>query len=190
MSPEHSEEIHRYRRTVLLLLYLHTDRGLERPLLDRFASLKEQSFVGKDVLQRQVNEIRDQFEKIDVQDPTREIDHRDEQGEPFLLDQSAVYKDPLKRVPDFGSARLPATYPADIPCLYLGASADPAFPPELFTESSKAALFPGANLSSHVVRGGNHFMHQDPVCRDHVSAVLGKWIDSHASSAPKRPSRL
>jgi pimeloyl-ACP methyl ester carboxylesterase len=62
------------------------------------------------------------------------------------------------------AASLPASYPAEIPCLYLGASDDPAFPPPLFTEKSKAKLFPGANLTSHIIRGGNHFMHQVSHC--------------------------
>lgn len=55
---------------------------------------------------------------------------------------------------------LPATFPADIPCLYLGASKDPAFPPALFTERARTKLFPAGNLDALVIQDGNHFMHQ------------------------------
>ncbi|EFP79641.2 uncharacterized protein PGTG_05962 [Puccinia graminis f. sp. tritici CRL 75-36-700-3] len=106
MSPEFSEEIHRYRRTIILLLYLHTDRGLENLIQERFARLKDHSFVGENVLRKQVREAAPQLEKIEVKDPeiryflsefekggllgplswykTRDIDHSDEQGKSFL----------------------------------------------------------------------------------------------------------
>jgi hypothetical protein len=69
MSPEFSEEIHRYRRTIILLLYLHTDRGLESHIQKRFTRLKECSFVGENVLRKQVKEAANQLETIELKDP-------------------------------------------------------------------------------------------------------------------------
>ncbi|KAA1119763.1 hypothetical protein PGT21_033624 [Puccinia graminis f. sp. tritici] len=189
MSPEFSEEIHRYRRTIILLLYLHTDRGLENLIQERFARLKDHSFVGENVLRKQVREAAPQLEKIEVKDPEiRYFLSEFEKG--GLLGPLSWYKTRDIDHSDEQAASLPASYPAEIPCLYLGASDDPAFPPPLFTEKSKAKLFPGANLTSHIIRGGNHFMHQDPVYRDQVTEVIGNWIDNQLTTAQNRPSRL
>jgi len=187
MSDEFSHEINKYRKALILLLYLHTERGLEGPIMERFARLKGQSFVGIHVLQKQIKEVGKQLENIEIKDPeisyvlsefemggllgplswykTREIDHSDEQAR-----------------------SLPATFPADIPCLFLGASKDPAFPPTLFTERAKTKLFPGGNIDTLVIRDGNHFMHQDPALRAHVSQALGSWIESHTNNSPRLPS--
>ncbi|PLW33361.1 hypothetical protein PCANC_23104 [Puccinia coronata f. sp. avenae] len=177
MSDRFSEEIHRYRRTLILLLYLHTDRGLESSIKDKFARLKDRSFVGQHILQNQIEEVGDQLEHIEVKEP--EISYfLSEFEKGGLLGPLSWYKTREIDQSDEQAACLPPSYPAEIPCLFVGASKDPAFPPHRFTDQAKAKLFPAANLTTRIIRGGNHFMHQDPVFRDRVTEVIGTWIDS------------
>ncbi|POW08667.1 hypothetical protein PSTT_07408, partial [Puccinia striiformis] len=176
MSPEFSEEINRYRKTLILLLYLHTGRDLGSPILEQFGKLKNLKYVHENFLKDQVREFGNRLEKVEIKDP--EIS--------YILSEfdKGGLLGPLK-------ASLPITFPAELPCLHLGASNDQAFPPSLFTQKSNTKMFPTANLTSYIIHGGNHFMHQDPLYRDQVTQIIGNWIDSQLKiSRSAHPSHL
>jgi hypothetical protein len=91
MSDRFSEEIHRYRRTLILLLYLHTDRGLESSIKDKFARLKDRSFVGQHILQNQIEEVGDQLEHIEVKEPVSRGESTSCISDHFLHDQALFF---------------------------------------------------------------------------------------------------
>ncbi|KAH9458640.1 hypothetical protein Pst134EB_010938 [Puccinia striiformis f. sp. tritici] len=69
MSPEFSEEINRYRKTLILLLYLHTGRDLGSPILEQFGKLKNLKYVHENFLKDQVREFGNRLEKVEIKDP-------------------------------------------------------------------------------------------------------------------------
>ncbi|KAI9612122.1 hypothetical protein H4Q26_008214 [Puccinia striiformis f. sp. tritici PST-130] len=190
MSPEFSEEINRYRKTLILLLYLHTGRDLGSPILEQFGKLKNLKYVHENFLKDQVREFGNRLEKVEIKDP--EISYiLSEFDKGGLLGPLSWYKTRQIDHSDEQEASLPITFPAELPCLHLGASNDQAFPPSLFTQKSNTKMFPTANLTSYIIHGGNHFMHQDPLYRDQVTQIIGNWIDSQLKiSRSAHPSHL
>ncbi|POW22680.1 hypothetical protein PSHT_00987, partial [Puccinia striiformis] len=190
MSPEFSEEINRYRKTLILLLYLHTGRDLGSPILEQFGKLKNLKYVHENFLKDQVREFGNRLEKVEIKDP--EISYiLSEFDKGGLLGPLSWYKTRQIDHSDEQEASLPITFPAELPCLHLGASNDQAFPPSLFTQKSNTKMFPTANLTSYIIHGGNHFMHQDPLYRDQVTQIIGNWIDSQLKiSRTPHPSHL
>ncbi|OAV89368.1 hypothetical protein PTTG_28704 [Puccinia triticina 1-1 BBBD Race 1] len=177
MSEESNEEIDRYCKAAMLLLYFHFERGVEASIEQKLSKYKDESMVFENVFQKQLKEVGEELESVMIEDPeiayvvseikksglssalnwyrAREVDQRDEEA-----------------------ALLPVAFSSDIRCLFIGAPNDPPLPPKMFTEDSKKIMFPSGNIECINIEGGNHFFTEAPSHRSQVTKILGDWIDN------------
>jgi len=190
MSKESDDEIDRYCQTALLLVYFHCQRGLEKPIQDRLAKFKGQSFVAEGVLQRQLLEVGKELESVTIEDPETAyfVSEMKKDGLSAALNWYRVRMVDQK---DEEEAGLPVAFSSEMRCLFIGAPEDAPCPPGMFTEASKAQLFPSGNLDCIQIEGGDHFLFEAPSHRARVSTILGDWIDAqHSPAGPVQSSSL
>ncbi|PLW29637.1 hypothetical protein PCASD_16749 [Puccinia coronata f. sp. avenae] len=191
MSEQSGEEVDRHCQTGMLLLYFHMERGLEKKIEEKLSKYKEESFVWEGVFQKQLNEACEELESVTIEDP--EIAYFvSEMKQNGLAPAFNWYRARMVDQKDEEAAQLPVAFSSDIPCLFIGAPKDPACPPGIFTEASKAKLFPNGNIECINIEGANHFLCEAPAHRAQVTKTLGDWIENQqkhlaekAHSSPK-----
>ena len=69
MSEESNEEIDRYCKAAILLLYFHFERGVDASIKSKLSKYKDESMVFERVFQKQLKEVGEELESVTIEDP-------------------------------------------------------------------------------------------------------------------------
>ncbi|MBW0461588.1 hypothetical protein O181_001303 [Austropuccinia psidii MF-1] len=176
MSRESTEEIDKYLKVFILIFWFEMEWGLEDSVHEKIAKLEMESLCLEGNLQKYLIKAAPEVESIEISDPM--INHLIAQLKKGGMEGPLNwYRTRSLDYADEQAADLPVEFPSDIPCLFIGASKDPALPPAMFTQEMKERLFPKHNLTTIIFEDANHFLLNAPAHRDKVTKTIGDWID-------------
>jgi len=177
MPEENTDEICRYNKTLMLLLYSDMHRGLEPSVEEAAAPFGKRPLVLKDALKNAISDAKDVLEGVQVKDP--EIQHYLKKfGGRGMEAPLNWYRTRPTDFQDELAHKLPQKFPKNMPCLFCIATEDQAIPDGYIKYILEQEPFHDGDLECRIIKGADHFVLEEPNHRDQVTKMLGDWIDS------------